>query len=78
MAVERNTSAPLASQREAHGRGSLGLPDLVVGPPVNWNLCLRCGKEMRSEEERFRVEVQGQNGRVVGIGHNDCEGFNVR
>jgi hypothetical protein len=37
------------------------------GPPVEWNACLRCGKKMEPNEERFRVEKGGK----VGVGHKE-------
>jgi hypothetical protein len=64
-------------QKGTHERSSLGLPGLVVGPPVNWNLCLKCKKEMGSHEERYRIELEGPNGTEVGIGHKECEGLGV-
>lgn len=77
MAVARNPSARLTSQIGAHEGGFLGLPELVVGPPVNWNLCLKCMKEMGPGEERYRIEAEGPNGAEVGIGHKECEGLDV-
>lgn len=71
----RRSPVQLTAQRGAHERSSLGLPELVIGPPVNWNLCLRCMKEMSPDEERYRVEVEGPNGTEVGIGHRECEGL---
>lgn len=77
MAVVRNSSAHLSPRRGAHERGSLGPPDLAIGPPVNWNLCLKCMKEMSPSEERYRAEVEGPNGTEVGVGHRECEGLGV-
>lgn len=40
----------------------------VVGPPVNWNSCLYCSKDMAAEEERYRIAIEDR----VGVGHKVC------
>jgi hypothetical protein len=75
MAVVRSPGVRTVSQGGVHERSFLGLPELAVGPPVNWNLCLECMKEMSPDEERYRVEVESPDGSKVGIGHKECEGL---
>jgi hypothetical protein len=38
------------------------------GPPVDWNSCLFCSKDMGAEE-RYRIAIGGR----VGIGHKRCQ-----
>jgi hypothetical protein len=40
-----------------------------IGPPVEWNVCLKCRNEMRPDEERYRIEMNGK----VGVGHGGCQ-----
>lgn len=47
----------------------LKTPQEDIGPPVDWNSCLYCGKDMGAEEDRYRIAIGGR----VGVGHKECQ-----
>ena len=39
-----------------------------IGAPVEWDVCLGCGKPLTKDEDRYRIEKDGK----VGVGHKEC------
>jgi len=45
------------------------VPPKIVGPPVDWENCLSCGRKMDASEDRYRIELDGR----IGIGHRQYQ-----